>query len=510
MPDSTPSHGLTISVTLPAAKELLHDVRLLTPRHEYWTAFVLGFGLLLPWYAFLNTFPFFSQLFPSAPVSFWVTVAFNSPQLPSQLLLLAGGKWASPRLPLGVGFALQALLLLATPLTSVASRSIIVLIVLATVSGGATAVLESALFGGCAELGAGAAAASQAVLAGEGLASLCANVIQIVLYFSDKAVRTELMYVYFALVAGVMGCCAILSFPFSEHVAAATVAAATGGDTGDGTHRAVEYSGRTEDIRTPLISTPRSSLMAARVQAARVRLGITAEQKMAAAVEAASAPPSALRSMHTAISLALGVASACWPTLFAIFISMVLTFLVYPGVASNVRFGASDGGGTSILAQDEGTWTLLLFFINAVGDLIGRLLAATRWGGFAWLGGADVGDSAPPPALSGKYSSNDRLRGFDSLLMRRVAATIVYNVLRAFTLIIFIASVRGWRPSHSDVIVALNMVVFAVSNGHAQTLAMMYGPLMVAPAHRGTAGVLHVLCLIAGLWCGSFGALWLA
>ena len=231
---------------------------------------------------------------------------------------------------------------------------------------------------------------------------------------------------------------------------------------------------------------------------------------MAAAVEAASAAPSALRSTYAAINLAIGVAAACWPTLFAIFISMVLTFLVYPGVVSNVRFGASDGGGSSILAQDAGTWTLVLFFINAVGDLVGRLLAATRWGGFAWLGGADVGDGAPSPAQGGGYSSNDRLRGIDSLLMRRIGATIVYNVLRAFTLIIFIASVRGWRPLHSDVIVALNMVVFSVSNGHAQTLAMMYGPLMVVPAHRGTAGVLHVLCLIAGLWCGSFGALWLA
>lgn len=189
---------------------------------------------------------------------------------------------------------------------------------------------------------------------------------------------------------------------------------------------------------------------------------------------------------------------------------MVLTFLVYPGVTSDVRFRASDGGGGTVLARDPGAWTLLLFFVNAVGDLLGRTLAGTAWGSFTWLGGADLVEGAAPLPASRSYKSGDRRRGFDSLLMRRVAATVAYNAARALTLVVLIAAARGWRPPHADIVVAVNMVFFSVSNGHAQTLAMMYGPMMVVPEHRGTAGVLHVLCLIAGLWVGSAGALFLA
>ena len=503
----------------------------LSPSRVYHTAFALGFGLLLPWYAFLNTCPYYASLFPTMPVAYWVTIAFNSPQLPSQLLLLALGKWSSPRIPLTLGFLAQAALLVTAPF--VAAHSLTVLLILTATAGGATAIIESALFGGCAELGESASSASQAVLAGEGLASVVANVVQIALYFSSPSSRTSLMLVYFALVALVMVIGASLAQSLASQVVAQRVFDKLqkgdslnndGDDDDDDKYTTQEEDEEEGGVSTPLILSRHLNdvrKMAVEEEDHATEKSTTTTTTAAAAAAAAAAAVVRKRGgggiyqVRNSLSLAFGIAYVCWPTLLAIFLSMILTFLVYPGVTSDIRFTASEGGEDSDLYRDSGAWTLLLFFINAVGDLAGRTIAGTEWGSFKWLGGTstittlDEGGGAINKIISNRSRlvSHDRLIGFQSLLMRRVAVTVAYNAARVLTLIVFIASARGWRPPHADLIVALNMLVFAITNGHAQSLAMMFGPMQVIPKYRGTAGVLHVLCLIAGLWVGSAGAL---
>jgi hypothetical protein len=493
-----------------------------SPQRVYATAFTLGFGLLLPWYAFLNALPYFAGVFPSQPVTYWATIAFNSPQLPAQLALLATGKWPSPRLPLLVGYGVQAAVLLATPF--LATRAVPALLVLAAVAGGATAVVESGVFGGCAELGANAASASQAVLAGEGVASVVANVVQLVLYTAPPARRTALTYAYFAGAAGVMCVCAALAGELAAQVAAQRARDGLGGGGGG--------AAAAEDAKRPLVSesTPLFAKKSERTPLVSLELSmaedLSVDESRDSALDktrrtavdtfgadAPSLPTTFAARVAAAAQLALDVAAACWPTLLAIWGSMVLTFLVFPGVTADVPFTASDGGRGTFLASDKGAWSLLLFFVNAVGDLTGRALAGTDAGGFTWLGGGEFGEyealESEARSTGGPLASADRRRGSSALLMRRVAVTLGYNAARALTLPVLIAAARGWRPPHLDVIVALNMVLFSVSNGHAQTLAMMLGPLQVVPEHRGTAAVLHVLCLIAGLWVGSAGALFL-
>ena len=465
-----------------------------SPRRVYLTAFFLGFGLLLPWYAFLNSLPYFVGVFPVAPVAYYVTISFNSPQLPAQLALLATGKWPSPRLPLLVGYSVQAAVLFATPF--LATRAIAALLALVAIAGAATAVVESALFGGCAELGANAASASQAVLAGEGVASVVANVVQLVLYTASPAQRATLTTAYLAGAAAVLLVCAALSFELARQVAKQK-------SQGD---KMAE-----DDVSTPLFLRSLDSTTAVPVEDANAVASLTDSRTRAIGAFAQPLPSStAVNRVATSVRLAINISYACWPTLLAIFGSMVLTFLVFPGVTADVPFTASDGGRDSTL-REKGAWSLLLFFINAVGDLTGRAIAGTDVGGLTWLGGAEYEsldvEPAQPSDAGGALASPDRRRGIDSLLMRRVFATLAYNAARALTLPVFVAVARGWRPPHTDVLVSVNMVLFAVTNGHAQTLAMMIGPLQVKDEHRGTAAVLHVLCLIAGLWVGSAGAL---
>jgi len=472
----------------------------LSPRAEWLVAFCLGFGLLLPWYSFLNAIPYFQRAFPAAPVSFYLTIAFNSPQLPAQLLLLASGKWPSPRVPLVAGYAFQAALLAAAPF--LAPLALGALLAAAAGAGAATALVESALFGGCAELGAGAAAAAQAVLAGEGAASVLANAVQLLLLAAPARFERALLPAYFCLMAGVMAACAALSPVLARAVAAARAGGGEGGGDDDGPP---------VGERTPLVSTP-----------SRARLNAV---RAAAVAGAGDDAPRAARggcaAVGDALALAADVARACWPTLGAIFGSMVLTFLVFPGVTADVAFRASDGGAGGLFARREGAWTLALICINSLGDLAGRALAGTAaCGGCAWLGGDaepgdDVDDGGAAPAgararAGGRLAAPARGRGLRSRLMRRVAATAAYNAARAAALPVLVAAANGWSPPHADLVVALNMVLFSVTNGHAQTLAMMLGPLQVLPSARGTAAVLHVLCLIAGLWVGSAGALFLA
>jgi hypothetical protein len=58
---------------------------------------VLGFGLLWPWQTVLNSLPAIQLLFPASNgLATYCALAFNSPQLPTHLLVLAHGRRSSP------------------------------------------------------------------------------------------------------------------------------------------------------------------------------------------------------------------------------------------------------------------------------------------------------------------------------------------------------------------------------------------------------------------------------
>jgi len=90
--------------------------------------------------------------------------------------------------------------------------------------------------------------------------------------------------------------------------------------------------------------------------------------------------------------------------------------------------------------------------------------------------------------------------------MRRVLLIEVLTWARLlFFVPLLVVAARGQlrRAPESDFVVALAVLLFGLSNGHVPSLCMIVGPGLVEPLHRGSASVLHVFFLIAGLWVGS-------
>jgi len=203
----------------------------------------LGFGLLWPWQTVLNSLPAIQLLFPASNgLPTYAALAFNSPQLPTHLLVLAQGHRSSPALRLRAGFLCLAAVLVALPL---GARNLDqeagddFVFWCCALAGTATAVVESALFGSCATLGGALAArATQAVLAGEGVAAVLANAAQLSLQAgASRDVRGLLLEASFFSAAAVMLLCAALAVPrFAAIVeeGAAVEPASTGGAGGAG------------------------------------------------------------------------------------------------------------------------------------------------------------------------------------------------------------------------------------------------------------------------------------
>lgn len=170
----------------------------------YSLMFALGFGLLLPWNVFLNSIPWLQSLYPSQSIAYWLAAIYNYPQLPMQFINVAcAGKISSAARIIG-GFSVQAAVLLITPI--VATKAYAGVMILGGLSGLSVAILESAIFGFAGSLD-GQGRYTQAVMSGEGVSAVGANVLQLTLMLlpSDRALLSD---AYFIVSAVVMVCCA--------------------------------------------------------------------------------------------------------------------------------------------------------------------------------------------------------------------------------------------------------------------------------------------------------------
>ena len=290
----------------------------------------LGFGLLWPWQTVLNTLPAIQLLFPATPgLATYCALAFNSPQLPTHLLVLAAGHRSSPSARLRGGFAALAGLLVALPLgvrglSEEAGDDFVFWF--CALMGAAVAVIESTLFGCAAVLRGGLAArATQLVLAGEGVAAVLANAAQLSLQSGlPDGVRESLLEASFFTAAAVMLLCAALVPRFADVVEAESDARA----------------------------------------AAAQPLG-----------GEASAAGGGLRAAAARIWQLL---RACWRTCLCIFVNMAILFSIFPGIVASVPYVGNDAGAPVLSARGSLAWALLLFGLFSVTDLAGRLLAGLR------------------------------------------------------------------------------------------------------------------------------------
>ena len=304
---------------------------------------VLGFGLLWPWQTVLNSLPAIQLLFPASNgLATYCALAFNSPQLPTHLLVLAYGRRSSPGARLRGGFLCLAAVLVALP---VGARGLDQesgddwVFWMCAFAGAATAVVESALFGSCATLGGALAArAAQAVLAGEGVAAVLANAAQLSLQAgASHAAREVLLETSFFSAAAVMLVCALLEVDAAlgaMESASASIAAGGGSE--------------------------------------------------------ATAGVAAVASLADAVALVRDLLRACWRTCSAVFANMAILFSLFPGVVASIDYVGSDAGAALLAANGSLAWSLLLFGLFSVSDLCGRMLASLRvFGGPGACGGRE-------------------------------------------------------------------------------------------------------------------------
>jgi len=531
----------------------------------------LGFGLLWPWQVVLNSLPVVLPLLPSQPgLAYFAAVAFNTPQLPAQLLALAFGHLTPGALRLRGGFGILALALAALPL-AVAARARLgagaageqlaaeLFYLCCAAAGAGTAVVESALFGQCAMMGASAGAATQAVLAGEAVAALAANAVQLLSQAAPAGEQAEVLGAGFYGSAALMLVCAAAAGLLADPKA--------GGDLAEEEQAPLVVAGAASGARDAELAAPSKP------------------------PAAAAAPQSFLASLADGLRLGRDLLLACWRTCLCIFVNMAILFAVFPGVVAGIAYADTMPNATAsrLLAANGGAaWTLLLFGLFAVADLLGRLLAGLRWCGgpgacrrglrgealdpktfasrdvepddgdddrdrgerrsligvrakggatpparkrsiFGGYGALDEAEAAAAAAGSGgrgegegeggdgsgwaagsgrggALASAAQRLGWRAPFMRRVLLieALTWARLVAFVPLLVLAA-RGElrRAPESDFVVAVVVLLFGLSNGHVPTLTMIAGPGLVAPQHRGSASVLHVFFLIAGLWCGS-------
>ena len=274
----------------------------------------------------VNCIPAFQALFSSTRYAFLAPLAFNSPQLPVQLLQL----WLGARLPpaprLYAGFALQAALLALLPFAP--PLGLAPVLAGCALSGAATAALESALFGAAGQLGGEAGAVGvRAILVGEGAAALLASLVQLGLH-ADPALGASAWAVrayFLAACLFMLGCLALLPR-----------LGGGGSESDHGANEGIEMSllavnGEGEGEKPPASNTPFLALLA------RV-----------------------------------------WPTALAIFLAMFLSFLVFPGALTEMAY---TGGSGDFFSRDPTAWALLLFFLFQLGDLCGRWAAGLSCSG---------------------------------------------------------------------------------------------------------------------------------
>lgn len=415
----------------------------------YATALLLGAGLLLPWNVYLNTIPWMLSLQLSAgsvAISFAVPVAYNALQLPTQLAMVRWGPLISPNTRILTCFILQAALLGATPFLAVdGGRSSGALVLgAALLSGLATATLESSIFGyWCTS-----SSHTQGVLAGEAASAIVANVVQLLLLVVP-ADRDTVAKAYFAVAASYMLLCAVAFIQVARWEPTEP--------RSDGYKQLSGHDGP-PDLMADAIASVNQVRLAAEVPAVQGMEPLQLDMGGVAVPQGGRV--NGLRKI-------MRIISHTWPANVTIFATCMVSFVVFPGVVTEINCG--DCFHSPALAADSAYFTLLLILVCNVADLIGRVLAAY-------------------------------------VKIENMTVLLVYAAARVAFVPLLFGCARGWFPLDTTTnLVALAAVGgLGLTAGHLCTLAMMLpAKLTPDPADHEAAGFISVLHLVAGLLVGS-------
>uniref|UniRef100_A0A7S1C545 Uncharacterized protein n=1 Tax=Bicosoecida sp. CB-2014 TaxID=1486930 RepID=A0A7S1C545_9STRA len=534
-------------------------------RVAYWIMTLLGAGLLLPWNAIVSVVDYFGDIYPGFAIEFYLGMCYIYPQLPVLALMVKWGDRVSFTVRIACCFIVMAIALALLPvqaelLDSLTSRYVTLGIVF--VSGLATAVLQSSIFGFASQF---PPTYNQAIMAGQGVAGVGACVMRILTKIVLTDVTVSAM-VYFFMSSAILVACTfayfwLLRLPFTRyHLERSRGAPSPGRDSPVEDDSGVESDAGAagSDARR------RKDRSARKRRRAKQRSAESAESSPLLANEApapsraasASPPPeplpldfqvsgvsgvSALDGMPPASThlsrlasdgtSASSVASADGSTVMApppLESRMTLRWYADKQGGLRVTTPMPEIGGDDSASSDEDSvadettcenytgivrkiWPYalveVLIFVMTFSVFPGEISQIPYQG--TVHGMSVLGQGWWPIVLITCFNCFDltgrSLAGMATIWTRK---TILIPALFRYGLIpLFVICAYHGGGFFSDIFTLVMVAVFAITNGHVASVGMMHAPSNVAPHDRERAGFMMSLFLQLGIFIGSQTAL---
>ena len=211
-------------------------MHLAPPRSVYWNCFILGVGLLFSFNVALNLIPFFAAAYAWPEFPYFAALALTWPSILVQFLLLPFGHLLSPFYRIRGSLLGHVVILLSLGTVASASRALGLLLL--TLSGVCTAVLEGSLFGWMARFPSPRFA--QAASTGVALAGAGATILQLALRAAMPGALAASATAFSLVGVAVLAACLV---SHARLAALSAVKAWDGGGGGGGGGGGVEVAG---------------------------------------------------------------------------------------------------------------------------------------------------------------------------------------------------------------------------------------------------------------------------
>jgi equilibrative nucleoside transporter 1/2/3 len=430
------------------------------PEDKYnhiWYIFVLfGIGILLPWNAVLTALDFFIISYPNYNPAFVFGLTLNAPNFAFNFVTIFFAKYISQTLrivsSLVVIFACTWAMPIVAEYTDGSTSWVLILIVI-VVMGIASAFSQGGLFGFASMF---PGQYTGAVMLGNGLSGLSMNVLRMITLAAfppaeegDKSNNKDFIgsMIYFAIASLIVICCIfgffyVLKTPFA--------------------HYYIKQAGSQVNDRT------RSAEIAARAAGSIGNPGLMSDNL--AHNDEDNHIDTGVNSDHHFVheSGILDVYKKIGFMAVQVFLCFTITFVVFPGTSLSTKFDFL--GTNEATANKRGAWfSVIMITIFNVFDTIGRFL----------------------PAKIQLFTPN---------------TVFALSISRLIFIPLCVLIQLSSSPSgifQSDWFRIMNMAVFAITNGYASTLLMMFGPSMVEDHELERTGIIMGTHLVGGIFFGS-------
>jgi len=415
----------------------------------YLESFLLGVGLLTPFNLTLNLIPYLEEVYRWKEVSFYVSLTLTYPSVLVQFVLLPFGQRVTAFSRIKISLCCGAICL--GLLGTVGSSSRWLGLLLMTIGGTCTAVLEGSLFGWLSKCP--IPIYSQACMAGVAVAGVVATLLQLFLRALFPPNHYATAYIYCGVGVLILIICVVCHGKMSarkdvqawELGRVDVKSLPSDGDLGPGTD---DFTSFCPQQSTSGVATETGNLFAPGVWPEPQDDGVP------------------LTEDKVGWGLNISLLSALALPLCTQLLNFIATFMVFPGLISQVPYKGSLTG-----LHQPGEWFIVQLLVFGVSDVAARAISSRT-------------------ATSGPPLSQVQM--------------LLYSVVRLFFIPALAACACG-VGGFDDAVFTLLVAGLGGTGGHLASLIMMHAPSLVQVDERDKemAGLLLVASLHTGIVTGS-------